>query len=91
MSKQKPARIVPRLRFPEFWNAEKWDVRPLITFCKIQTGKKDVNEGTEGGKYPFFTCSEKHIYSNSYSFDTEAILVAGNANVGQTKYYKGKF
>ncbi len=82
---------VPKLRFPEFREMEDWEVKPLNTFCKIQTGKKDANEGGEEGKYPFFTCSEKHIYSNSYSFDTEAILIAGNANVGQTKYYSGKF
>ena len=91
MSAKAKKPVAPRLRFAEFLDAGEWDVRPLITFCKIKTGKKDVNTGAENGKYPFFTCSEKHIYSNSYSFDTEAILVAGNANVGQTKYYKGKF
>ena len=91
MSAKDKKPLVPRLRFAEFWEAGEWNARPLITFCKIQTGKKDANEGTENGQYPFFTCSEKHIYSNSYSFDTEAILIAGNAKVGQTKYYKGKF
>lgn len=82
---------VPKLRFPEFRDAGGWEISPLKSFCRIQTGKKDANEGVEGGKYPFFTCADKHIYSNSYSFDSEAILVAGNANVGQTKYYNGKF
>ena len=43
------------------------------------------------GPYPFFTCAENHIFSKSYSFDTEAILVAGNANVGLAKYCNGKF
>jgi type I restriction enzyme S subunit len=83
--------LQPKLRFPEFRDAGKWEEKPLKNFCRIQTGKKDANEGAEGGKYPFFTCADKHIYSDSYSFDTEAILVAGNANVGQTRYYNGKF
>ena len=83
--------VQPKLRFPEFRDAGGWEVKPLKNFCRIQTGKKDANEGSEGGKYPFFTCADKHIYSDSYSFDTEAILVAGNANVGQTRYYNGKF
>jgi type I restriction enzyme S subunit len=59
--------------------------------CRIRTGKKDANEGAVDGIYPFFTCAEKHIYSHNYSFDAEAILIAGNANVGQTNYYHGKF
>ncbi len=81
----------PRLRFPEFRDAGPWEVKRLGDVCVIRTGKKDANEGQENGIYPFYTCAENHIYSNTYSFDCEAILIAGNANVGQTKYYKGKF
>ncbi len=87
---EKPV-LVPRLRFPEFREAEEWKVRELGGLCRIRTGKKDANEGCENGLYPFFTCAERHIFSNTYSFDAEAILIAGNANVGQAKYYKGKF
>jgi len=86
----KPA-LVPKLRFPEFRDADGWEEKNLGGLCKIRTGKKDANEGAADGAYPFFTCAENHIYSSTYSFDTEAILVAGNANVGQTKYYNGKF
>ena len=81
----------PRLRFPEFRNELQWSTKGLGRLAKIQTGKKDANEGAIDGAYPFFTCAESHIYSHSYSFDAEAILIAGNANVGQTKYFKGKF
>jgi len=63
----------------------------LATLCDISTGKKDANEGSPDGVYPFFTCAEKHSYSETFSFDEEAILVAGNANIGRTKYYYGKF
>lgn len=81
----------PRLRFPEFRDAPEWDTKGLGELVKIRTGKKDANEGAVDGIYPFFTCAEEHIYSHSYSFDAEAILIAGNANVGQARYYKGKF
>lgn len=90
MSSEK-TRLVPKLRFPEFQNSENWQPKFLGGLCKIRTGKKDANEGASDGQYPFFTCAENHIFSNSYSFDTDAILIAGNANVGQTKYYCGKF
>ncbi|HYJ89400.1 MAG TPA: restriction endonuclease subunit S [Pyrinomonadaceae bacterium] len=68
-----------------------WSVQRLGKICKIRTGKKDVNEGSSSGEYPFFTCSKEIHCSNSYSFDTEAILVAGNGAVGETKYFRGKF
>jgi len=68
-----------------------WPTRKLGKICRIQTGKKDVNEGNPFGKYPFFTCSRERTYSDTYSFDTEAILVAGNGDVGNTHIYKGKF
>ena len=68
-----------------------WDYKPLGTLCSIKTGKKDVNEGSQNGAYPFFTCSKKVHASDSYSFDTEAILIAGNGAVGETKLYRGRF
>ena len=82
---------LPKLRFPEFRDAGEWELKELGTLCEIYTGKKDANEGSPDGQYPFFTCADQHSYSHTYSFDAEAILIAGNANVGQTKYYKGKF
>jgi restriction endonuclease S subunit len=83
--------VVPKLRFPEFGTSDDWQTKLLGSLCKIRTGKKDANDGASDGQYPFFTCAENHIFSNSHSFDAEAILIAGNANVGQTRYYCGKF
>ena len=68
-----------------------WVEKNLGDICQIKTGKKDVNEGNPDGKYPFFTCAAAHTFSDNYSFDTEALLVAGNGNVGQVSYYSGKF
>lgn len=63
----------------------------LGELVNITTGRKDANFGGPSGKFPFFTCARKHIYADSYSFDTEALLVAGNGDVGHTQYYNGKF
>lgn len=70
---------------------EEWGVVTLGKLCQITTGKKDVNQGNPDGKYPFFTCADQVSRSDTYSFDCEAILVAGNGAVGNTKYYEGKF
>ena len=76
-------------RLPGF--SGQWAVKRLGEICRITTGKKDVNEGNPDGQYPFFTCSRSHTYSDSYSFDTEAILIAGNGDVGNLHYFNGKF
>lgn len=68
-----------------------WVEEKLGSLCSITTGKKDVNEGNPSGEFPFFTCSRNHTWSDSYSFDTEAILIAGNGDVGWLNYYSGKF
>ncbi len=68
-----------------------WPTEQLKALCSITTGKKDVNQGNHNGAYPFFTCAKKHTYSDEYSFDTEALLVAGNGDVGAVQYFSGKF
>lgn len=65
--------------------------QPLNNYCKINTGKLDANAMKPNGKYKFFTCSKEDYLIDDYAFDCEAILVAGNGEVGHTKYYKGKF
>ncbi len=70
---------------------EGWEIKKLGEICTIKTGKKDVNQGNPKGKYPFFTCAKSHTFSDEYSFNTEALLIAGNGDVGNVNYYKGKF
>jgi type I restriction enzyme S subunit len=71
---------------------ENWFWAKLSDICEISTGKKDVNQGHSEGIYPFFTCAQEPLRSNSYSFDDDCILLPGNgANVGYVNRYKGKF
>jgi type I restriction enzyme S subunit len=76
-------------RLPGF--NDDWADTSLGQAASISTGRKDVNEGSPSGKYPFFTCSREISFSDSYSFDSEAILIAGNGDVGNLHYYNGKF
>jgi type I restriction enzyme S subunit len=62
----------------------------LGVITKIRTGKLDANASSENGKYPFFTCSKDTLRIDSYSYDCECVLVAGNGDLN-VKYYKGKF
>lgn len=68
-----------------------WPMVELGSLCKIETGKRDANHGNPDGQYHFFTCAKDHTYIDSFAFNTEALLIAGNGDVGAIKYFKGKF
>lgn len=73
-------------KIPKDWNLIKGKY-----LYSIDTGKLDADAEDLDGKYPFFTCSMHPKKINKYSFDCEALLVAGNGLVGFTQYYEGKF
>ena len=62
----------------------------LGDYVIIKTGKLDANASSENGKYPFFTCAIEPLKIDSYSYDCECVLVAGNGDLN-VKYYNGKF
>lgn len=65
--------------------------KPLGELCKIETGRLNANAAVENGKYMFFTTAKETSRIDNYRWDTEALLIAGNANVGEVKHYIGKF
>jgi type I restriction enzyme M protein len=75
---------------PHYANAL-WPMTSISDVCSIKTGKRDANHGNPAGEYHFFTCAKDHSYIDTYAFDAEAILVAGNGDVGAVKYFRGKF
>lgn len=79
--------------FESYLSSVSTDKKPLGNFVDITTGKLDANATVENGQYTFFTCSRDIYAINTYAFDCEAILLAGNNAVGDfnVKHYKGKF
>lgn len=70
-----------------------WGKVKLGEVVSFKTGKLDSNAATPDGEYPFFTCSQETLRTDTCSFDTECVLLAGNnANgVFPLKYFRGKF
>ena len=62
----------------------------LGDYVRIRTGKLDANASASDGAYPFFTCSEQPLRIETFSYDCECVLVAGNGDLN-VKYYNGKF
>ncbi|MFI3310229.1 restriction endonuclease subunit S [Ewingella allii] len=72
---------------------EDWGVDSIGHLLSITTGKKNTQDKVDDGTYPFFVRSQTIEKINSYSFDGEGVLTAGDG-VGTGKifhYLKGKF
>lgn len=70
-----------------------WDIQRMRYLCDIITGDKDTVNRVEDGLYPFYVRSPQIERIKSYSFDGEAVLMAGDG-VGAGKvlhYVNGKF
>lgn len=65
----------------------------LSNLVSFKTGKLNSNAAVENGDYPFFTCSQEVYKTNTFSFDTECVLLGGNNANGiyPIKYFSGKF
>ena len=63
----------------------------LKDLCAITTGKMDANAASESGKYKFFTCAREDSRIDEFAFEGDAILIAGNGDVGHSKLYSGRF
>jgi len=70
-----------------------WRLQRLKFLCDIQTGDKDTIDATEDGQYPFFVRSQTIERINSFTYDCEAVLTAGDGvGVGKVfHYYNGPF
>lgn len=70
-----------------------WRTVKLGEHASFVTGKLDSNAATPDGAYPFFTCSRETFRTDTFSFDTECVLLAGNnaAGIFPLKYFVGKF
>lgn len=72
---------------------EDWDVERIRNIAGVTTGSRNTQDHIEDGAYPFFVRSATVEKINSYSFDGEAVLTAGDG-VGTGKvfhYVNGKF
>lgn len=70
-----------------------WDLKRLKDIATIKTGERNTEDKMSDGKYPFFVRSQIVEYIDTYSFNGEAILTAGDG-VGVAKvfhHYIGKF
>ena len=77
-------------QFIEMFERPEQNKSRLGDFVSIRTGKLDANAASKNGLYPFFTCGTETLSIDTYAFDCEAVLLAGNGEFC-VKYYNGRF
>ena len=65
---------------------DEWEVDSIENHAKIITGDKDTQDRLDDGEYPFYVRSQTIERINTYSFDGEAVLTAGDG-VGVGKVF----
>ena len=74
-------------------NKEECVLSNMEKTANITTGKLNSEDAVDDGIYPFFTCSQETYKTDTYAFDQEAVLLAGNnaSAIYPLKIFKGKF
>ena len=72
---------------------EHWEILRLKSLVNIQTGGRDTVNRIEEGNYPFFVRSQTIERIDTWSYNGEAVLTAGDGvGVGKVfHYFNGKF
>lgn len=70
-----------------------WNYCTAKELMKIETGSRNTEHKSDNGRYPFFVRSQQVEHIDTYNYDCEAVLTAGDG-VGTGKvfhYINGKF
>lgn len=69
-----------------------WRQIALQYLATVETGSKDTVNAVEDGEFPFIVRSAEPLAIDTFSYDTEAILTAGDGAVGEIFHHiNGKF
>lgn len=72
---------------------EDWTAMRVRHVARVQTGDGDTQDADQAGIFPFFVRSPNIEHIGRFTYDTEAVLTAGDgAGVGKVfHHYCGKF
>ncbi|WP_107884481.1 restriction endonuclease subunit S [Neisseria elongata] len=80
---------IPKIRFKGFEG--EWECRKLGEVSIIKTGISNREDSDLFGEYTFFDRSQDVRKSNTYLYDCEAIIMAGEGSEFFPKHFVGKF
>jgi type I restriction enzyme S subunit len=81
-----------RIEYKSIQKNEKLEFKKAVEVLEFSTGKLNSNAAVPNGIYPFFTCGQEILRTNTFSVDEEVVLLGGNnaSAIYPVFYYKGK-
>jgi restriction endonuclease S subunit len=67
-----------RIEYKSIQKNEKLEFRKALDVLQFSTGKLNSNAAVHNGLYPFFTCGQEILRTNTFSLDEEVVLLGGN-------------
>lgn len=69
--------LMPRLRFPEFREANGWDEKPLGVICDVLNNKRQPisSDQRKAGPFPYYGASGIVDFVDNYLFDERLVLI----------------
>jgi type I restriction enzyme S subunit len=82
-----------RIEYKSIIKYENLQINKAVEVLQFTTGKLNSNAAIVNGTYPFFTCGQEILKTNTFSFDEEAVLLGGNnaSAIYPVFYFNGKF
>ena len=81
--------LVPKLRFPEFWDAESWKIKPFDELFTIGNGKDYKH--LSSGDVPVYGSGGYMLSVNDYLYDGESVCIGRKGTIDKPMFLTGKF
>ncbi|TAF95877.1 MAG: restriction endonuclease subunit S [Cytophagales bacterium] len=89
MNKNNENKLVPRLRFPEFWNDREWSGKSFSQLFEFGNGKDYKH--LLSGDIPVYGTGGKMLLVNDYLYDGESVCIGRKGTIDKPLYLTGKF
>jgi type I restriction enzyme S subunit len=89
MSNSNKVPLVPKLRFPEFRNAEGWAVKPFDDLFTIGNGRDYKH--LEAGDVPVYGSGGYMLSVNDYLHDGESVCIGRKGTIDNPMFLTGRF
>lgn len=86
---KKKGALVPRLRFPEFREAEEWEKKEISDLLTIGNGKDYKHLST--GTIPVYGTGGYMLSVNDYLYDGESVCIGRKGTIDNPFFVSGKF
>ena len=89
MSTKKETELVPKLRFPEFRETEKWEVKPFQKLFAIGSGRDYKH--LSSGNFPVYGSGGYMLSVDDYLYDGESVCIGRKGTINNPMFLAGKF